>query len=113
MRYVRLFPVEFFRLLRGRLSLAAVLLTVISPILGICFYKPVISETMQSIYIANPAITGGIAGFMLFGLLTIYEYDRLARTGVDRLTDSVVSKVKMTSVRLFALLLLALLTFAL
>lgn len=111
MRYVRLFPVEFFRLLSGRLSLAAVLLTVLSPILGICFYKPVISETMQSIYIANPAITGGIAGFMLFGLLTVYEYDRLTRTGVDRLTDAIVSRVRMATVRLFALLMLALLTF--
>ena len=112
MGYVRLLHEEFFRLLRGRLSLAAVLVTVLSPILGICFYKTVISETMQSIYIANPAITGGIAGFMLFGLLTVCEYDRLARTGVDRLTDAIVSRVRMASVRLLALLLLALLTIA-
>ncbi|MCR5727248.1 MAG: hypothetical protein K6G24_07265 [Lachnospiraceae bacterium] len=110
MRYIRLIPGEFLRLVRSRISVFAIVLTVISPILGICFYKQVLSETMQSIYIANPSIAGGIAGFILFGLLTIYEYDRLAKTGVDRLTDSVVSKVKMTSVRLFALLLLALLT---
>ena len=112
MKYFRLLPGECLRLLRGRLTLATAALTVLSPILGICFYKPVTTNTMQSIYIANPAIVGGIAGFAMFGILTVIEYDRIAKNRVDRLTDVMVSHVKMASVRFFALLVTALLTFA-
>ncbi len=110
MKYIRLLPGEFLRLLRSRLTLAVMELTVLSPVLGICFYKPVTTETLQSIYIANPAITGGIAGFVLFGLLAVLEFDRIAKMRVDLLTDAVVSPVKMASVRFFALLMAAILT---
>ena len=50
---------------------------------GYCFscllytslYKPATSTTMLSMYLANPAIAGGVAGAILFGLLTIFELD--------------------------------------
>ena len=112
MKYLRLLPGEFSRLLRGRLTFAAMALTILSPLLGICLYKHVTTETMQSIYIANPAIAGGIAGFVMFGLLTVIEFDRITKNHVDRLTDAMVSRVKMASVRFSALLLTAILTLA-
>ena len=58
-------------------------LTVLSPVLGLVFYKPATSTTMLSMYLANPAIAGGVAGAILFGLLTIFELDRACRSRVD------------------------------
>jgi len=112
MKHLRLLPGEFSRLLRGRATLAAMALTILSPLLGICLYRHVTTETMQSISIANPAIAGGIAGFVLFGLLTVIEFDRITKNRVDRLTDALISRVKMVSVRLISLLLTAFLTLA-
>ncbi|MCR5249476.1 MAG: hypothetical protein K6E50_02585 [Lachnospiraceae bacterium] len=110
MRSLRLLPGEFMRLLRGRLTQAVMVLTLVSPILGIFFYKPVLTQTMQSVYVANPAIAGGLAGYLLFGLLTILECGRIAKTRVNLLTDSLIPPELMAAVRFSALVLTALLT---
>ena len=68
-----------------------VLLTVISPAVGLVLYKPAIASTMLSMYLANPALAGGAAGGILFGLLTVYELDRAGRSRVEVLTNAVVS----------------------
>ena len=59
---------------------------------------------MLSMYLANPAIAGGAAGAILFGLLTIFELDRACRSRVDILTDAVVSPLTTALTRLLALL---------
>ena len=65
---------------------------------------------MLSMYLANPAIAGGVAGAILFGLLTIFELDRACRSRVDILTDAVVSPLTTALTRLLALLTAAVLT---
>ena len=97
MKTMRLFPLELRRLLQSRL-------TVLSPVLGLVLYMPATSTTMLSMYLANPAITGGVAGAILFGLLAIFELDRARRSRVDILTDAVVSPLTTALTRLLALL---------
>ena len=79
MKLLRLFPLELGRLLHSRMTWLIVLLTVISPAVGLVLYKPAIASTMLSMYLANPALAGGAAGGILFGLLTVYELDRAGR----------------------------------
>lgn len=110
MKTMRLFPLELRRLLQSRLTWLIMALTVLSPVLGLVLYKPATSTTMLSMYLANPAITGGVAGAILFGLLAIFELDRARRSRVDILTDAVVSPLTTALTRLLALLTTAVLT---
>lgn len=107
---IRLFPHELIRLLKSRMTWLIMILTVLSPAAGIFFYKPAEADTMLSMYLANPALAGGAAGGILFGLLTIYELSRASRSRMEALTDAAVSPLCMALVRLAALLTAALLT---
>ena len=113
MKTTRLFPLEFGRLLQNRLTWLMILLTVISPAAGLFLYKPATAPTMLSLYLANPAIAGGVVGGILFGLLTIFELDRVSRSRADVLMDAAVSPLTMALVRLLALLAVAVVTVAL
>ena len=104
MKTIRLFPLELGRLLRSRLTWLAVLLTVLSPVAGLTVYRPADAGTMLSLYLANPALAGGVRGGILFGLLTVYELDRAGRSRVEVLTNAVVSPLAAALVRLPALL---------
>lgn len=110
MKTMRLFPLELKRLLQSRLTWLMMALTVLSPVLGLVLYKSATSTTMLSMYLANPAIAGGVAGAILFGLLAIFELDRARRSRVDILTDAVVSPLTTALTRLLALLTAAVLT---
>ena len=112
MKTMRLFPLELRRLLQSRLTWLIMALTVLSPVLGLVLYKRATSTTMLSMYLANPAIAGGVAGAILFGLLAIFELDRASRSRVDILTDAVVSPLTTALTRLLALLAAAVLTMA-
>ena len=103
MKTLRLFPLELGRLLRSRLTWLVMLLTVLGPVVGLYLYQSAVS-TMNSLYLANPAIAGGIAGGILFGLLAILELDRACRSRVDVLVDAVVSPLTAALTRLSALL---------
>ena len=109
MKTLRLFPLELGRLLRSRLTWLVMLLTVLGPVVGLYLYQSAVS-TMNSLYLANPAIAGGIAGGILFGLLAILELDRACRSRVDVLVDAVVSPLTAALTRLTALLTTAVLT---
>lgn len=109
MKTLRLFPLELGRLLRSRLIWLVMLLTVLGPVVGLYLYQSAVS-TMNSLYLANPAIAGGIAGGILFGLLAILELDRACRSRVDVLVDAVVSPLTAALTRLSALLTTAVLT---
>ena len=109
MKTLRLFPLELGRLLRSRLTWLVMLLTVLGPVVGLYLYQSAVS-TMNSLYLAKPAIAGGIAGGILFGLLAILELDRACRSRVDVLVDAVVSPLTAALTRLSALLTTAVLT---
>ena len=111
MKTLRLFPLELGRLLRSRLTWLVMLLTVLGPVAGLYLYQPA-ESTMNSLYLANPAIAGGIAGGILFGLLAIFELDRACRSRADVLMDAAVSPQTAALTRLLALLAAAVLTTA-
>ena len=104
MKTLKLFPLELGRLLQSRLTWLIVLLTVLSPAAGLVLYRPATSTTMLSLYLANPAMAGGVAGGVLFGALTVYELDRVSRSRADVLMDAAVSPLTMALTRLLALL---------
>ena len=69
MNTLRQFRLELTRLLQNRLTWLAILLTALSPIAGLTVYRPLYSSsdsgyvtTMQGMYLANPALAGGILG---------------------------------------------------
>lgn len=104
MRTMRLFWLELRRLLQSRLTWLIVLLTVLSPMVGLTLYRPATASTMLTQYLANPAIAGGAVGGVLFGILTIFELDRPSRSRVEALTDAAVSPLTMALMRLAALI---------
>ena len=113
MKTLKLFPLELGRLLQSRLTWLIVLLTVLSPAAGLVLYRPATSTTMLSLYLANPAMAGGVAGGILFGALTVYELDRVSRSRADVLMDAAVSPLTTALTRLLALLAAAVGTLAL
>ena len=64
---------ELARLLRGRLTWLAAALTVLSPLAGLTVYRSASADTMQSLYVANPALAGGVLGGLFFALLTLCD----------------------------------------
>ncbi len=108
-----LFFSELGRLLKSRLTWLVMLLVAVSPAAGLAWYKPASAETMLSMYLANPALAGGVAGGILFGLLTLYELDRTGRSRVDVLVDAAVSPLTMAFLRLLSLAVVSVLTLAL
>ena len=111
MKAIGLFPLELGRLLQSRPAWFVMALTLLSPCVGLTLYRPAVGSTMQSIYLANPALAGGVAGGVLFGLLTIFELDRVHSRRADALVDAAVSPLTFAWVRLLALITTALMTF--
>lgn len=109
MKTLRNFSLEVSRLLQSRLTWLILLLTVISPVAGLTLYKSATAETMLSMYLANPAIAGGVVSGILFGLLTIYEMDRSGRSRVDILMNAIVSPMRSALIRMLALIVTSLL----
>ena len=109
MKTLKDFSLELSRLLQSRLTWLVLLLTVISPVAGLTLYKSATAETMLSMYLANPAIAGGVVSGILFGLLTVYELDRSGRSRVDILMNAIVSPMRSALIRMLALIVTALL----
>ena len=86
MNALRQFRLELHRLIHSPIALLVMLLTALSPLIGFTLYRPVSSSTatMLSGGIADPALAGGLLGAILFGLLTIWELDRVNRSGSPR-----------------------------
>ena len=98
MNRVRLFRLELRRLFRSRLTWLVMLLTLLSPAVGLYLYRPLYSTsatgyvtTTLGAYVANPALTGGLLGAIFFAVLTIWELDRVKRGGVEALVHGAVS----------------------
>ena len=104
---------ELTRLLRGRLTWLAAALTVLSPLAGLTVYRSASADTMQSLYVANPALAGGVLGGLFFALLTLCDCARTSRCRVEALCDAAVSPLTAALARLMALLGTAALTLAL
>ncbi|MFQ9918771.1 MAG: hypothetical protein ACLRWQ_22730 [Flavonifractor plautii] len=76
-------------------------------------YRSASADTMQSLYVANPALAGGVLGGLFFALLTLCDCARTSRCRVEVLCDAAVSPLTAALARLMALLGTAALTLAL
>ncbi len=117
MSILRQFRLELTRLVQSRLTWLAILLTIISPIVGLTVYHPLLSvsesgyaTTMQGMDLANPALAGGVLGAVIFAILTVLSMDRLRRDGMEALFHAVVSPMTASLTQLGALLFLSVLT---
>ncbi len=96
--------VELNRLFRSRMTWLVVALSAAAPLAGYGLYKPVYVMTRAVGLVANPLMTGALAGAVLFALLTFFELDRVHRSGTAALTDTIASPLALNSARLVALL---------
>ena len=87
MNTLRQFRLELTRLLQNRLTWLAILLTALSPIAGLTVYHPLYSNsessyvtTMQGMYLANPALAGGVLGAVVFVILTVWSWPVCSKT---------------------------------
>ena len=115
MRTPHLFLLELGLLLRSRIVLVILALTLLSPLAGLTVYRPLLSTstsgyvtTMLGTYLANPALAAGVVGGALFALLTLLELDRVHRSRTDQLLDAILSPLTAALIRLWALLCLSL-----
>ena len=106
MNILRQFRLELAQLLQNRLTWLAILLTALAPIAGLTVYRPLYHDnaTVQGMYLANPALAGGVLGAVLFAILTVWSMDRLRRDGMETLTHAAVSPMTAALTRLGALL---------
>ena len=109
---MRRFVLELSRLFREPLAWLIFFLTLLSPAAGLLWYHPLSADTSLSRYLADPALAGGAAGGILFGILTIYELDRPVQNGMEALMDAAASPRTMALLRLLALMGAALITTA-
>ncbi|MCM1182238.1 MAG: hypothetical protein NC337_02555 [Roseburia sp.] len=108
-----LYRVELRRLLLSKAVWCVSLFCLLAPLLG--YLLPFFSDsrTMSGRYIANPVLAGTVVGALLWAGLTIAEADRLHRSGVSVLADAIISPVRLSAARAFALLTIAALVTAL
>ena len=111
MKFVRLFLLEFFRLLQSPFTWLTALATALSPLAGLLFYQPAQAGTMATQFLANPALAGGVCGGIFFALLTLEELDRASRSRVEVLADAAVPPRHLALLRLLALIAAAALCF--
>lgn len=110
MSFFSLLRVETGRLMQNRISWLLATLTALAPLAGYVWYRPAIGDSMATLYLANPMLTGGVAGCILFALLILFSLDKPRKSGTTTLTDAMISPLAMNAAKLLAVLLLALLT---
>lgn len=107
MKTICLFRLELGRLLRNRLAVSVFALTALSPAVWLLLDKTLafgVPATMNNRYIACPALAGGVAGAVLFAVLTVWQLDAPHRFQVTAVTDAVAAPPTQALVRLLALL---------
>lgn len=98
---------EIKRLLLSQMTWITILLCLLSPIIGFFFPVFVISSSSDSSsYLGNPVLACGVLSLCLFFMLALYTVSRENRSGVDRVTQSVVSVLPFQLARLIAFLFL-------
>lgn len=110
MKFHALYRVELGRLLSSRVTWLVVALTVLSPLAGFSLVTPTIGDSMSALYLANPMLTGGLAGTVLFSILILTSLEVAHRSGIASMTDAIASPMSMCAGRLLAVLSVAVLT---
>ena len=112
MNFFSYLRVEIRRIFLSRNTRLVMALTLLTPLVGLGLYKPAtqLAVTRSGEWIGNPTLAGAIGGVILFTLLTLFELDKVHKSHVDRLTDSMVSPVTMYLTKMISLLAVATVT---
>lgn len=108
MSFWSLLRVELRRQLHNPISWLLMTLTLLAPMTGYTLYCPAMGDSMATLYLANPMLSGGIFGCFLFAVWMALSLNGPRKSGVTCFTDSMCSPIVMNAVRLTAVLLLAL-----
>ncbi len=106
----RLFRLELRRLLQSPLTWLAAAVTLVLPLAGYSLFPLLSWTTMTTIYLANPISLGTLGGTLAFAALTLYELSRVRRFRMEALTDSAVSTLALTVLRVLSIIACSLLT---
>ncbi|GAB2027097.1 M1 aminopeptidase family protein [Lactovum odontotermitis] len=96
--------VETGRLFRSKSAWLVMVLTLLCPLAGYSLHLTAVTATISSLVLANPVLTGGIGGGILFALLSLFESDRVYKSHTDALTESITSPLMLSGAKLIALL---------
>ncbi|MFV0395345.1 MAG: hypothetical protein ACK5LC_13280 [Coprobacillaceae bacterium] len=117
MKLFSLLHVEINRLFHAKIPRALMLISIISPIFGLLFYKPLsvtgeeaVAASINSINLGNPTLAGGIISAIVFGLLTAFELNKIHRNKVEVLIDSMIPPFLANLSRILSIILVALVT---
>ena len=103
MKTASLYLVELKRLALSKYAWGATILSLCTPLIG--YWAPLSNpDVMTGQFIANPVLTGTIAGAIIWALLTLIELNRVHRAGAGMLIDAIASPLNMAWVRLAALI---------
>lgn len=108
MRFLFDLKVEIGRICRERFAWGIVVLTLLCPIAGYSLYQPTSISTIGGFALVNPVLTAGLGGGILFAMLTLYQFDRLYRSRMDALMESMVTPVYLNVIKMVSILLVAL-----
>ena len=112
MSLVKLWPVEFARLARAPLTRAAVLLSLLCPVLGYTFFTPAGEATDAALYLANPLLAGSLGMAFLFAALALSACGRERKSGIEPLVAGIASPFSLYFAKVASLLAAAVLTAA-
>ena len=109
MNFLSYLRVELRRIFLSRNTWVVAALTLIVPLVGYGLYQPAtqLAVTRSGEFIGNPTLAGAIGGVILFALLTLFELDRVHKSGSDKLTDTIVLPVTMYLTRMISVLIAA------
>lgn len=107
MRPLSFVRVETARLLRARTTWLFLGAASLCPLAGYSLYQPAGEGTTAALVLANPLLAGALGGMFLFGVLTLFELDRVRKGGMEAIANSIVSPLGSSAAKTAALLLTA------
>lgn len=87
-----------------------ILLTMISPIVGYNIRGTMLAQSAIGDFIVKPCITGVLVSGVLFGMLTLIEFDRVNKQKIGSLTNNIVSPLVINMVRTLSIGIIAILS---
>ena len=107
---MKIFRLEFCRLLRCWMTWLVIILSLACYFAGYSLYHILQWTTMAVLYLANPISLSTLGATLLFSILTLYQLNRIHKNHMDVVINSILSPFTMILVLIMGLITCALLT---